>query len=314
MARSTYTRAPAPGYPTPPDDEQAPPPRRSGGTGWVVPLLVLTIIGLLAWALVATFDDEPSAGPEAGVTLGELQSNSEELTGSRVVVSGEIAEIVGEAEEGVIDARTTRPVGFTIGDDQGVLVLGTNMPQLAALAGDEDLASGDVVQVSGTVHDFELGQIEDELGADLADDAFAEFDDRVSIVASEVHLVPTSARQQGEQLQITATNLLDRPQEFLAQRMTVQDVVVEEQDAILSPRGFALGDDILVIGATGPTNVAPGFRGTVSGTLIEASTARLLNTLNLPTERDMLAELGIAESEVATYDWVLVADQIRSGS
>ncbi len=51
--------------------------------------------------------------------------------------------------------------------------------------------------------------------------------------------------------------------------------------------------------------------GTVQGTLIEASTARLLNILQLPSEEDLFRELGIAESQFAEYDWVLVANRIQ---
>ena len=70
----------------------------SGGPDLLVPILVVAVIGLLVWALYATLSEEESAGPEAGVTLSELQSDLE-YVGSRVVVSGEITEIVGADEQ-----------------------------------------------------------------------------------------------------------------------------------------------------------------------------------------------------------------------
>ena len=71
----------------------------SGGPDLLVPILLVAVIGLLVWALYATPSEEESAGPEAGMTLSELQSDSTEYVGSRVVVSGEINEIVGADEQ-----------------------------------------------------------------------------------------------------------------------------------------------------------------------------------------------------------------------
>ena len=314
MARSTlggsdpaYDPTTAPDYP---------PPERKRGSGSLAALFALLFVAALIWALIATFDSEASAGPETGITLSELASDPEELTGSRVVVSAEISDIVGddEGEAETITAATRTPTGFVIGeDDQRVLVVGANMPQLAVLRGNEDIAQGDVVQVSGTVRDFQIAEIEDELGADLADEQFEEFEDRPAIVASDVNLVPTTARQRGELAQLPAGALIDNPEEFLGQRVTVRDVTVDAADDVLSPRAFALGDDILVVGGSGPTGVQAGFRGSVTGTLIEASTARLLTQVNVPNPDELFAELGIEESELDEYDYAIVANSVTPG-
>lgn len=309
MATGTENRESALGYgATGGPADGAPPPRR-GGASWVTGLLALLLIGAVAWALIATFADEESAGPDAGITLSELTSDPEELIGSTVVVSGEISDVVGEEDE-AITARTGATTGFVLGDDEEVLVLGTRIPQLAALRGNENLAEGDVVQVTGTVREFDRPALEEDLGG-FDDEAFSVFGDRPVLMASAVHLVPTTARQQGEQVTIAAAELADAPEEYLGQQLTVRDVRVDQADELLSPRALGFDEEILIVGQNGPTNVEPGFTGTASGTLIEASTARLLNTLNLPGGADLFAEIGIDEREFGEFEYVLVASEFR---
>jgi len=293
------------------------PPQKRRGNGGMIALLALLLIGVLIWALIATFaGGEESAGPEAGITLSELSDDPEGLYGSQVVVSGEVSDIVGGDAEAIVPGSGAA-TGFVLGEgDQSALVVGSGIPQLAALRAEEDIADGDVVQVSGTVREYDLAALEEDLGVDLADDAFDAFDERPVIVARGVNLVPTTARQQGEQLALTADELTDSPQEYLTQRMTVRDFTVDESADVISPRAITLSEDVLVVGASGPTNVAPGFTGTVTGTLIEASTARLLNSVSLPagaTAVNLFAELGIEEQEFAEYDYVLVADRFQPG-
>jgi len=293
-----------------------PPPEEPRGHGALIAVLGILLVGALAWALIATFADEESAGPEAGISLSDLASDPEGLFGSRVVVSGEVSDVVG-GEEAALPAGATPGRGFVIGDvGQSVLVVGTRVAQLTALSGDEDLAEGDVVQVTGMVREFDLAALEEDLGADLADDAFAPFEDRPVLVASAVDLVPTTARRQGEQVMLSADELTDSPSEYLAQRITVRDFAVGEPDDILSPRAATLDDDVLIVGGSGPTDLSPGVAGTLTGTLIEASTARMLDTIDLPqgaTSTNLFEEIGIDEQAFGEYEYVLVADGFRPG-
>ena len=316
MARDTFTTEPERtshyGDSPPPRSE---PPQGRGGNGALIGVLALLLAGAVIWALIATFSgSENSGGAEAGITLSELTSDPEGLYGSTVVVSGEISDVIG-AEDEAITAQTTAATGFVLGDDERVLVVGSQIPQLAALRGEQDLADGDVVQVTGTVREFDIAALEEDLGVDLANDEFSVFDQRPVLMASAVHLVPTSALQQGEQIALTADELTDSPGEYLAMRLTVRDVTVDNAD-VLSPRAVALDDDVLVIGASGPTNMQAGFTGTVTGTLIEASTARLLNTIEMPQNADaadLFEEIGIDEQQFGEYEYVLVANRFQRG-
>jgi hypothetical protein len=293
---------------------ESPPPGGRGGNRAVIGVLVWMLVGALAWGFIATFvDDEEPAGPEAGITLSELASDPEGLFGSRVVVSGEVNDVVGG--EDVVTPEAGAATGFVMGEgDQSVLVLGSRIPQLAALGTNADIADGDVVQVTGTVREFDLAALEEDLGADLADEEFAAYEGRPVLMASAVNLVPTTAMQQGEQIALSVDELTDSPAEYLTQRITVRDFTVDDPADVLSPRAFALGEDIIVVGASGPTNVSPGFTGTMTGTLIEASTARLLNAVNLPEStaaNDLFDDFGIDEQEFAAYDYAFVANEFR---
>lgn len=296
--------------------EDPPPAGRSGRRGAAAAVVVMLLFGLAGWALVAAFVGDEVDGPEAGITLTGLAADPEELYGSTVVVSGEISEVLGAGE--ATGAQTASATGFVLGEDeQQVLVVGAEIPQMVALRGDGDVAEGDVVQVTGKVRKFDLAALEEELGSDLVEDDFTPYSDRPVLVASAVNLVPTTARQQGEQVALSADELADSPGEYLGMRLTVRDVSVDDGEQVLSPRAVALDNDVLIVGASGRTNVRPGFRGTVLGTLIEASTARLLNTIKLPQGAEDIAlfdELGVDEQQLDSYDYVLVASRIsRAG-
>lgn len=299
------------------EPQDAPPPAgRSGRRGAAAAVVVTLLFGLAGWALVATFVGDEVDGPEAGITLSEVASDPEGLYGSTIVVSGEISAVLGAQE--TIGAQTAAGTGFVLGEDeQQVLVVGAGIPQMAALRGNEDVAEGDVVQVTGRVREFDLAALEEAVGSQLVEDDFTPYSDRPVLVASAVNLIPTTARQQGERIALSADELTDSPAEYLGMQLTVRDVSVADAGEVLSPRAVTLDNDVLVLGARGRTNVQPGFRGTVAGTLIEASTARLLNTIELPRGAEdtaLLDELGVDARQLDAYDYVLVASRIsRAG-
>ncbi len=134
---------------------------------WVAGAIGLVILAIILWQL---FDEEQSAGPEAGVTISDITDNPEEYYDSTVTVSGEVGELIG-------------PRAFTIGteDDlgggEGVLVVSGD-PAL-------NLVEGMPVQVIGVFWEFDLEIFEEELGVEL-DEAFADWDGRPAILAAEV--------------------------------------------------------------------------------------------------------------------------------
>ncbi|MGY1839272.1 MULTISPECIES: hypothetical protein [unclassified Modestobacter] len=165
----------------------------------------LTLAGTLALsplALTACGDD--TAGPEEEVSVGDIQQEDEqaepgagvgagtevppgvgytgayddsfaaggnEYVGQQVTVSATVDELIG-------------PHSFSIAGAEG-----SSVDPLLVIAPDmaSDLEPGQDVQVSGTVEDpFNEATAEGDLGIDLADGAFLDYQGEVYIVANDV--------------------------------------------------------------------------------------------------------------------------------
>jgi hypothetical protein len=303
--RSRTEAAPPPPY-VPSDGMGTPEDRgRGSGNGPLLWVLGLLIVGLLAWALWATFwQNEDSPGPDVGVTLSDLADQPEEYYGQRVVVSGQIEDVLDE--DGAVDAGDTGGAGFVLGDDAGFLVVGSNIPELATIGENEQIAEGDVVQVTGVVQAFDRAGFQDEAGVELEEGVFDDFDDRPAIQAMAVSLVPVVPTQ-GEQQQVALEALEDDPTEFLGSQVTVQGAEIEE---LISPRVAALSDDVLLITPPNASAVTQGQAVEVTGRVVEVSTARLANELSLANQDELFTELEIEEGDIDDYDVAVIAGQI----
>lgn len=288
----------------------AEPPKAGGGAPIAAILAGLLILALLVWALWATFaDDDESAGPEAGITLEQVADDADALEGTRVVVSGQIDDILND--EDAIAAGTAGATGFTLGEEGEVLIVGVDVATMAVLAENEEIAEGDVVQVGGVVHTFDEAAFEEDLGVDLDGGLFNPFDERPAIAATAINLVPVITTR-GENVRLTLDTIDDDPREYLGQRVQVRDAEVDE---VLSPRVVALTDDVVAIL---PENLAgqvsDGDTVQLDGTVVETSSARLLNELRLDTADDLFDELGIDEPEIAEYEVAIVTSRVTGGS
>lgn len=109
----------------------AAPPARRRGMGWGLAIVGLVLVGLAVWIGFAVLgDDDDSAGPELGATIGEIADDPESFYGERVVVSGQIRERIG----------TT---ALTIGEAELLVVVARELT--------DDADVGDLIQVTGTV-------------------------------------------------------------------------------------------------------------------------------------------------------------------
>ena len=306
--RTRNDKAAEPAYVPPngavPPDPGSDPGGRSGNGGMMA-LLGLLIVGLLAWALWATFwQSEESAGPDVGVTLSDLADDPEEFYGQRVVVSGQIDDVL--QEDNAVDVADTGTAGFVLGDEAEVLVVGSNLPELTAIQENESIAEGDIVQVTGVVQAFDQAEFEDALGAPLEGGTFGEFDDRPAIQAMAVNLVPVVPTQ-GEQQRVSLEALEDDPNEFLGSQVTVREARIEE---IVSPRVAALSDDVLVITPPNASGLTAGQAVEVTGRVVEISTVQLVNTLGLDNEDALFEELEIDENDLEGFDVAIVANSV----
>jgi hypothetical protein len=149
--------------------------------------LVLMLVPALVLFLGACSED--SAGPEAGADVEDVRDepgiveddafdeeaffeDPEPFLGETVTVSAEVADIVS-------------PQAFEIAGEGGrepILVV-------AAPNAIPSISDDSVVKVTGTVRDFALADIEREVGVDLDDGLFTEYDDDHVIVAKTVTVV-----------------------------------------------------------------------------------------------------------------------------
>ncbi len=155
------------------------PAGRGGGMKWLWIVLGIAALAILAWILIQLFNAEPSGGPEEGASISNITENPQEYYGQDVTVSGEVGELIG-------------PNAFTIGNQDEaaggtLLVVGANeLSQI--LEEGQELEGNEVAQVQGTVREFIVAEIEDEIGYGLDDGLFEEFEGDPAIVANAVDM------------------------------------------------------------------------------------------------------------------------------
>ncbi len=274
---------------------------------WIAGIAALVILALILWQL---FAEEQSAGPEAGVTISDITDNPQEYYDSTVTVSGQVGELIG-------------PRAFTIGTEDSVgggtlLVIGAKqLPEI--IEGDaEEIAADDVVQVSGPVQEFNIAEIEDELGFDLEDGLFSEYEGDPVVVANTVDLTAEAAGAGAQNAQATMSDITDNPEEYYGQTLTVDGavaqiiepnafVIVEQQlaeDEELLDNPTALADEGVLVFSSGPEpNLSELMTVQVKGTFQE---------FDLATFEE---ELGTELDDGLYTDWdgrpAIIADQIR---
>ena len=171
-----------------------------GRPSWIGLVVLVAASALLLGACA----QDDSAGPDAGVTVSDLEeldrritaledrvgaaeeqgdaavdggaTEDEELIGQTVTVSGEVTK--------TIDVN-----GFVMSsDDEDLETVGPQIGEgiLVVSASDPGVSQGDVVQVVGTVREFVIADFEEELGIDLDDDLYREFEDQVALTANSV--------------------------------------------------------------------------------------------------------------------------------
>jgi len=230
----------------------------------------------LAASMVLVGCSDDSAGPEQGTDVEEVaeaepDENDQEgpdLLGQQVTVSGEATEIV-------------EPSAFVIGGDalggDGALVLSANgtLADLATPVTEDTVGSDAVLQVTGTVEELVVVDLEEEYGFDLDDEALEEWEGDAVIVADQVVGLP------GETLTI-AGNVTD----------------------LLSTVSFQLagsGWTVVVLDAA-QAEVEPGEYVQVQGTVRQLDVAEL--------EEEFGTDLDDAVYEPYVGDLVLVAENV----
>ncbi len=199
-----------------------------GGSVWglIVGATILVVVVVAGIVLFQLFNEEPSAGPEVAAEISDITDDPYEYYGSTVTVSGEVGEIID-------------PRAFTIGTQDelvggNLLVVGAQeLPQI--IEGDaNEISAQDVAQVTGPVREFDITEIEEEIGANLEPRLFSEFEGGPVVVADKVDLTPEASG--GQNVQATLTDITDYPAEYYGQSLMVEGAV----DQTIEPNVFAI--------------------------------------------------------------------------
>lgn len=160
-------------------------PRGRGPLGLDPMVLVLgglALIALLALAVYLANDRNRVADDVDGPSVSAIADEPAAFYGKEVTIDGEVVDSLG-------------PRAFVLGEREGlettrVLVLGAEaLPVAEGRSEDAPFLDDDEVQVSGMVRPFRQDELERELGFDLDDAAFADWENEPAIVATSVQMV-----------------------------------------------------------------------------------------------------------------------------
>ena len=245
--------------------------------------------------------------PDNNVTVADIMDNTATYLDNIVTVNGDVEEMIG-ATAFTLDEEAL----FAGGIDNDLLVIGAQQN----LAGIDDQILNDRVRVTGTVRNFVLADIENELGYDLDDTLFAEWDNKPVLVAQSVQMV-RPAPAAGVTLpegNITVADIVSNPAALDGKEVTVNGEVQEvfganafklDEEALFAG---GIDNDLLVIGAQ--QNLA-GIDDQIVDDWVEV-TGTVHSTFRLA---DIESEIGYDLDDTLFTEWegrpVLVASAIR---
>ena len=121
-----------------------------------------------------------ATGPRDSVTLEELTRRPERFYGEQVIVNGRVG-------------QTISPNAFSLTSADAADSDEAFEVEAALVAGDEgsipDLSEGQRVRVTGEVQRFNLEEVEQELGVNLDDDRYADFEEKPMILPETVEVL-----------------------------------------------------------------------------------------------------------------------------
>lgn len=133
-------------------------------------------VGVLEEDMAAFGDAEVGVGEDEEGALGEEEQEQPDLVGQTVTVSGEVTSVIA-------------PTGFTISGEQDAELADPNTSGVLVVSAQEfGVTEGDVVQIVGEVALFRIADIESDLGIDLDDELFEEFEGQPALIASSVDM------------------------------------------------------------------------------------------------------------------------------
>jgi len=157
---------------------------RRGPLGLDPVVLALGGLALIALLAIAAYlaTDRGRANGSDGPSVAAIADEPAAYYGKEVTITGEVSRSLGGR-------------AFVLGEDSAlnpkrVLVLGADaLPVAEGRSADNPFQDGDTVQVSGPVRPFRQDELERDLGFDLDDATFADWENEPAIIATSVQLV-----------------------------------------------------------------------------------------------------------------------------
>ena len=130
---------------------------------------------------------------QSGTRVSAILANPGRYYGQEVEVSGGVGQVIEPRALAMLDRRDLRGQGAipeaTI-TDRGLPVINTN-------ANNPSLSERKNIRVRGTLRPFDIGTIEQDLGVDLDDALYTEYEDRPVILADQVRPAQGGNTQMG---------------------------------------------------------------------------------------------------------------------
>lgn len=162
--------------------------RRDGQKGINIPTwLWVSIVSFLFFVFVlpllggSLFSPTETNGPERTVSVERVAENPDPFLGQTVTVNSKVNGAIG-------NRAFTLEIPRSLGGQ--LLVVGPKpFEAVGGGPGEVLFNSGDAVEVTGTVRKFNLTRMEQELGVDLQDEEFSQFEDKPVLIANRVQEV-----------------------------------------------------------------------------------------------------------------------------
>ena len=188
--------------------------RRSASSPWLWIIGAIVLVAVVLLLLIPLFN-EPEPIPPGNATIPEITGGLDAYVGQSVLLTGEVQEVLspnafvlqGEAR----DAAAA---------DASILVIGAQQ-NLAAI--DEQLLN-DRVFVGGIVREFDIAAIEEEVGYDLDDALFADWDGRPVLVATAIQNAGAPA---AAPTNVTISEILQAPDQYMGTNAIVAGQAID---------------------------------------------------------------------------------------
>lgn len=261
--------------------------------------VAIALAGTVAWS---SADEDPGW---VRASLRELNANPRTFMDRRVVVSGQVTDVIGRG--GSMQPGSPRAAGFTIGHERPLLVMGVDLLDMSGPRGRDGIDEGEVVQVSGRLRRFTRDEVGDQVGVLLDDDLFRRWAGRPVIVGSKIDVVRVE-KPATRIAHVAVADLEAAPRSFDGRRVRLENAVVT---APIQPAAVALGEHVMLVAPPGRLRqLVAGDQVDVTGQIFALPPSTALADGGTALTRRLVREHGLQVHQLRRFDAVLVAEYV----